>query len=229
MNHWKEEQLQLLGSIQDEQELLELLPSLIWQLGYAYYRYIKLSQGAAPWIRNNYPEEWNRYYQEHNLQEIDPVLTCTRHSHLPVLWSAETVAKAPAFWAKKQSFGMRYGWSQAVQHIQGHQSILCVSRPEGEIDHHEFQHKAGHILWLCNVLHAAATRERLATSSPPSLSPREVEVLKWSGAGKTAPEIALLLELNVRTVNFHIANAITKTGTTNKVAAMVAAIQSGAL
>ncbi|NWD68619.1 autoinducer binding domain-containing protein [Pseudomonas gingeri] len=72
MNHWKEEQLQRLGSIQDEQELLELLPSLIWQLGYAYYRYIKLSQGAAPWIRNNYPEEWNRYYQEHNIQEIDP-------------------------------------------------------------------------------------------------------------------------------------------------------------
>ncbi|WP_248794938.1 autoinducer binding domain-containing protein [Pseudomonas sp. MWU13-2105] len=228
MDHWKEEQLRLLGSTQDEQELLELLPGLVRQLGYPYYRYVRLSHGAEPWITNNYPEEWNQHYQDLNLREIDPVLTRVRHSHLPVFWSPEMFAKTPAFWKKKQSFGIRHGWSQAVQHVQGHQSILCVARSEGEIDRHEFYHHAGPILWLCNVLHSAATRDLVSTPAH-LLSPREVEVLKWSGAGKTAPEIARLLELNVRTVNFHIANAITKTGTTNKVAAMVAAIQSGAL
>ncbi|WP_248806699.1 helix-turn-helix transcriptional regulator [Pseudomonas sp. MWU13-2100] len=228
MNHWKEEQLRLLGATQDEQTLLELLPRLVRQIGYPYYRYIRLKVGTAPWIKNNYPDEWNQHYQDHNLHQIDPVLSHAWHSHQPVLWSPETFAKAPAFWRKKQSFGMRHGWSQAVQHIQGHQSILCVARPEGEIDRREFHQKAVHILWLCNVLHSAATRDLPATSIP-LLSPREVEVLKWSGEGKTAPEIAQLLELNVRTVNFHIANAITKTGTTNKIAAIVAAIQSGVL
>jgi len=228
MNLWKEEQLQLLSSTQDEQKLLDLLPCLVRQLGYPYYRYVRLSHGAKPWISNNYPEEWNRHYRDHSLQEIDPVLTHVRHSHLPVFWSPEIFAKTPAFWAKKQSFGIRYGWSQAVQHIQGHQSILCIARPEGAIDSREFFHKAGSILWLCNVLHSAATRD-LPVTPAHQLSPREVEVLKWSGAGKTASEIARLLALNVRTVNFHIANAIIKTGTTNKIAAMVAAIQCGAL
>lgn len=228
MNHWKEEQLRLLGSTQDEQELLELLPGLVRQLGYPYYRYVRVSHGAKPWIKNNYPEEWNRHYRDQNLQAVDPVLTRIRHSHLPVFWSPETFAKAPAFWKKKQSLGIRHGWSQAVQHVQGHQSILCVARSEREIDRQEFHHHAGHILWLCNVLLSAATRDLTPTSAH-LLSPREVEVLKWSGEGKTAPEIARLLELNVRTVNFHIANAISKTGTTNKIAAMVAAIQSGAL
>ncbi|RBH54165.1 MULTISPECIES: autoinducer binding domain-containing protein [Pseudomonas] len=228
MDQWKEEQLRLLGSAQDEQELFELLPGLVRQLGYPYYRYIRLDPGASPRIKNNYPEEWNQYYQDHNLHEIDPVLTRARHSHMPVLWSPEIFAKAPAFWTQKQSFGMRHGWSQTVQHVQGHQSILCVARPKGEIDRREFYQKAGHILWLCNVLHSAAIRD-LSSTPTYLLSPREVEVLKWSGEGKTAPEIARLLELNVRTVNFHIANAITKTGTTNKVAAMVAAIQSGDL
>ena len=227
MCHWKAEQLQLLGSTQDEQELLELLPDLIKQLGYPYYRYIRRSHGAKPWIKNNYPDEWNRQYREHNLHEIDPALTLVRHSHLPVLWSPETYAKAPAFWAKKRSLGICYGWSQAVQHIQGHQSILCVARTDGEIDDHEFCNHVGSILWLCNVLHSAATRDLTITQAH-ALSPREVEVLKWSGQGKTAPEIAQLLELNVRTVNFHIANAISKTGTSNKIAAMIAAIQSGA-
>ncbi|MPQ68788.1 MULTISPECIES: autoinducer binding domain-containing protein [unclassified Pseudomonas] len=228
MDQWKEEQLRLLGSAQDEQELFELLPGLVRQLGYPYYRYIRLNPGASPWIKNNYPEEWNQYYQDHNLYVIDPVLTRARHSHMPVLWSPEIFAKDPAFWTQKQSFGMRHGWSQTVQHVQGPQSILCVARPKGEIDRREFYQKAGHILWLCNVLHSAAIRD-LSSTPTYLLSPREVEVLKWSGEGKTAPEIARLLELNVRTVNFHIANAITKTGTTNKVAAMVAAIQSGAL
>ncbi|WP_338526306.1 autoinducer binding domain-containing protein [Pseudomonas batumici] len=228
MDQWKEEQLRLLGSTQDEQELFELLPGLVRQLGYPYYRYVRLSHGAEPWIKNNYPEAWNQHYQEHNLHEIDPIVTRVRHSHLPMFWSPETFAKAPAFWAKKQSFGMRHGWSQAVQHIQGHQSILCVARPEGEIGRDELYHNAGYVLWLCNVLHAAATRN-LPTTPSHLLSPREVEVLKWSAEGKTATEIALLLELNVRTVNFHIANAISKTGTTNKVAAVAAAIQCGAL
>ncbi|MEF9674414.1 hypothetical protein QNM99_29620 [Pseudomonas sp. PCH446] len=48
MNHWKEEQLRLLGATQDEQTLLELLPRLVRQIGYPYYRYIRLKVGTAP-------------------------------------------------------------------------------------------------------------------------------------------------------------------------------------
>ncbi|MEF9674413.1 helix-turn-helix transcriptional regulator [Pseudomonas sp. PCH446] len=145
-----------------------------------------------------------------------------------MLWSPETFAKAPAFWRKKAIVWYAPWLVTGGTAYPGppEHSVCCP--PEGEIDRREFHQKAVHILWLCNVLHSAATRDLPATSIP-LLSPREVEVLKWSGEGKTAPEIAQLLELNVRTVNFHIANAITKTGTTNKIAAIVAAIQSGVL
>ncbi len=43
-----------------------------------------------------------------------------------------------------------------------------------------------------------------------ALNEREVECLTWSGRGKTSPEIAVILGLSKRTVNFHIENACRK-------------------
>jgi LuxR family transcriptional regulator len=59
------------------------------------------------------------------------------------------------------------------------------------------------------------------------LTIREVEVLKWSAAGKTAAEVAMILDLKLRTVNFHISSAIRKMGVTNKTSAVVRAALNG--
>lgn len=60
-----------------------------------------------------------------------------------------------------------------------------------------------------------------------ALTCREVEVLKWSAAGKTAEEIGTILNLKSRTVNFHVGRAIHKMGVSNKTAAAVQAALSG--
>jgi LuxR family transcriptional regulator len=59
------------------------------------------------------------------------------------------------------------------------------------------------------------------------LTLREVEVLKWSAEGKTACEVAEILNLSSRTVNFHICSAIQKMGCCNKTSATVRAALSG--
>lgn len=59
------------------------------------------------------------------------------------------------------------------------------------------------------------------------LTQREVEILKWSAQGKTAADIAIILRLKERTINFHIASAIHKLGVCNKTAAAVQAALSG--
>jgi DNA-binding NarL/FixJ family response regulator len=43
-----------------------------------------------------------------------------------------------------------------------------------------------------------------------SLNERELECLTWAARGKTSPEIATILGLSKRTVNFHIENACRK-------------------
>lgn len=56
---------------------------------------------------------------------------------------------------------------------------------------------------------------------------REIEVLKWSAQGKTAAEVAIILNVKIRTVNFHIGSAIRKMGVSNKTAAVVQAAVQG--
>jgi LuxR family transcriptional regulator len=59
------------------------------------------------------------------------------------------------------------------------------------------------------------------------LTLREIEVLKWSAEGKTAAEVALILDVKIRTVNFHIGSAIRKMGVSNKTSAVVQAALHG--
>jgi len=60
-----------------------------------------------------------------------------------------------------------------------------------------------------------------------SLSARESEALTWSARGKTSAEIAVILGLTRRTVDFHIENARQKLGVSTRVEAAVKAAAGG--
>jgi len=55
------------------------------------------------------------------------------------------------------------------------------------------------------------------------LNEREVETLTWAARGKTSAEIAQILGLSKRTVDFHIDNARTKLGAATRVEAAIKA------
>ncbi len=55
------------------------------------------------------------------------------------------------------------------------------------------------------------------------LSDREVEALTWAARGKTSAEIAQILNLSKRTVDFHIENARDKLGVSNRIQAVIKA------
>lgn len=57
------------------------------------------------------------------------------------------------------------------------------------------------------------------------LSERETEVIRWTAAGKTAAEIATILDISGRTVEFHITSAARKLDTVNRVHTVVEAIR----
>jgi hypothetical protein len=70
----------------------------------------------------------------------------------------------------------------------------------------------------------AAERAREAIMDA-ELSERETEVLRWTAAGKTAAEIAVILDISGRTVEFHINSAARKLDTVNRVQTVVEAIK----
>ena len=59
------------------------------------------------------------------------------------------------------------------------------------------------------------------------LSEREIEALVWSARGKTSGEIATILGLSKRTVDFHIDNAREKLGVATRIEAVVNAASAG--
>ncbi|PSO90193.1 MAG: helix-turn-helix transcriptional regulator [Cyanobacteria bacterium QS_3_48_167] len=56
------------------------------------------------------------------------------------------------------------------------------------------------------------------SSTPVSLSWRELQILELIGGGMTNHDIAQELEISKRTVDNHISNILTKTSTENRVA-----------
>jgi DNA-binding response OmpR family regulator len=56
------------------------------------------------------------------------------------------------------------------------------------------------------------------------LSEREIEALTWSARGKTSDEIAMILGLSKRTIDFHIDNARAKLGVSTRIQAVVKAV-----
>jgi DNA-binding response OmpR family regulator len=55
------------------------------------------------------------------------------------------------------------------------------------------------------------------------LNDREVETLTWAARGKTSSEIAVILGITKRTVDFHVDNARAKLGTPTRTAAVIKA------
>jgi DNA-binding NarL/FixJ family response regulator len=60
-------------------------------------------------------------------------------------------------------------------------------------------------------------------SKPVHLAEREIETLTWAARGKTSAEIALILGLSKRTVDFHLDNARSKLGVATRTQAVMKA------
>lgn len=64
--------------------------------------------------------------------------------------------------------------------------------------------------------HAEACGRSRSSSGSIQLTRREVQCLRWAAAGKTDPEIAIILSLSNSTVRFHLRNAAAKMGVTGR-------------
>jgi DNA-binding CsgD family transcriptional regulator len=54
-----------------------------------------------------------------------------------------------------------------------------------------------------------------------SLTEREIEALTWVAKGKSSTDIAVLMNVSERTVNFHVNNVIRKLGVATRVQAAI--------
>ncbi|WP_460417000.1 autoinducer binding domain-containing protein [Pseudomonas sp. microsymbiont 2] len=234
MPQWKPEQLEKMLGQQEPKDMIanavELVQALDMEfLGLSLHLHVAAHSPQVV-LYNNYPREWNERYKADNFITIDPVVSKCHQSLLPVLWSDELFHEVPHLREGARAHGITHGWTQSVHDVRHNETQLSVSRPRNTIAYDELYEKAAQVMWLCNVLHAALSEHHLNLVCPaPQLSTRELEVLKWSAAGKTASEVATILTLSTSTVNFHIRSLITKTNASNKAGAIAIAVMRGLL
>ena len=182
--------------------------------------------------KNNYPNEWNHLYKQAAFSDDDPVVAHCQRSVLPFVWHETSFNGAPNLWALAKSHGVHLGWTQPLHGPRGVFSMLTLGRSKREITPEELYEKAGNALWLCHAMHTVVAHKY--TNEPAdkpcgNLTPREIEVLRWSALGKTAGEIAKILCLSERTVGFHNCSSMRKLGVNNKIAAVMVAAKAGFL
>jgi DNA-binding CsgD family transcriptional regulator len=110
--------------------------------------------------------------------------------------------------------------------------VFCL----GEVPPLQFERLSWDLQMLTPYLYAAAVRSMRALTAPQSryltsetLTPREVEVLRWVFHGKTNDEIARILHISVYTVKNHVQRILVKLNATNRVQAVLRAHDAGLL
>ncbi|MDD5242101.1 MAG: LuxR family transcriptional regulator [Sulfuricella sp.] len=210
-------------------ELAREMRKITRHIGFQHYLYgarIHTKSGETlQYIFSGYPEQWMQTYQSACYVEIDPVVEhCFfQNTTRPLIWDNELfdTPDRQAFWEEAQGCGLTNGLSVPVRGTHGDVALLSVANPERGSDALAHQvHTAGMMYVLSGYLHEAIHRlvytPELIQVAPPQLTPREVECLAWWVSGKTAWEIAHILNLSERTIRFHLNNLKIKLGVHNK-------------
>ncbi|MDN5925061.1 MAG: autoinducer binding domain-containing protein [Xanthomonadales bacterium] len=180
---------------------------------------------AESW-HTTYPSAWQAYYHAHQFLLSDPVIIAALHSSLPVVWSEDNhVHGNDHFWETASAHGVQHGWTMALRGPRDETMLISLARSSQAMSQRELVAKQPHLLWLAHsVLAMLTSAEDSAEADFDLLSDREKEILRWSLAGKTAEETAMIVGITQRTVNFHIAVIMQRLQVSNKTQAVAKAI-----
>lgn len=186
-------------------------------------------------VSTNFPEQWRIHYREQNYHRIDPVFQECRRNVTPQVWmdiwrGHDLDTQQKRFFGESVEFGLTNGLAIPIHGPQREFAVVSLSsdEPEEAFKRRIKEHKhTAHSLAI--HLHAAL-RELLddqADAPPVTLTPRELECLKWTARGKSSWAISEILTLSERTVNFHIANAMNKLEVTSRTHAVAKSLYHG--
>lgn len=180
-----------------------------------------------------YPTAWTDRYFEQGYSGIDPVIAhCASHV-TPVAWhqlpNPPRGAGARMMGEAGES-GLRAGLTVPVHSPQGAFGVLSFAMDRSTAAARQaiaWATPRAHL--LSGYLHEAVRRLAVAQSPSPTLTERERECLRWVADGKSSWEIARVLNLSERTVNFHIGRIMQKLDVCNRQHAVARATLLGLL
>jgi DNA-binding CsgD family transcriptional regulator len=193
--------------------------------------------GAAEFVSvDNTPDEFRSVWADAQRNRQDPVLQHCKHKSVPIVWDQSTYVRNGLGhrWEEQAPYGFRTGISLALHMPEGKHFLIGVDRdqpmPQSSA---ELTRMVADLQLFAVHAQEAASRVLLAAVSDqpnlPSLTPRELEALRWTMEGMTAWEVGNHLSITERTAVMHLANATHKLGANNKHQAVLKALRLGLL
>ena len=182
---------------------------------------------------DNTPDAFTGAYSDPTMQKLDPVMQHIKRHSLPIIWDQGTYITqgAPELWEHQASFGYRTGIAMALHLPEGRHFVLAVDRDQSlPRDSTELQRVVADLQLFAVHAQDAALRlllPHVQQAERPALTPRELEVLRWTMEGKTAWEVGAILGISERTAVLHVNNAMHKLGCVNKHQAVLKALRLG--
>lgn len=211
---------------------------IVKQLGYDHFIYavrvsIPLSQ-PFQFVFNGYPKEWWNRYSDAGYQRIDPVVRHSTKRAIPIIWDDKVFStpEAAKLWSEAKDFGLKSGVTLPVHTPGCEWGLLSLASDieAGRAREHICESLGKAHLMTC-YLHEVINKLVVSNNVLPlkriELSEREKECLLWAAEGKTSWEIANIIHISERTVIFHIQNASSKMGVSNRPHAVARALSMG--
>ena len=159
-----------------------------------------------------YSEEWQAYYQEHNLHAIDPTLHSAMRSVAPVDWSRlERDKNFRKVFDPARDFGIGdKGITIPVRGPFGEFGMLSVTKDCSKEEWITIRNRTlTELQQVATHIHDSVMRTEPLSNylHHPNLSTRELEVLQWLAAGRSQQDVADILNISTRTVEVHVRSA----------------------
>ena len=187
----------------------------------------------STWM-TNYPQQWVELYIEQDYGRIDPVVERVLVEMRPFVWTADSSSPNPRrhqLLVEARSFGHTDGIVLPIRDRHGAVGVFTGVACNEERVRNAAQHHGQELLaaaWDAHEFTVDRVRgERAGDGGDAALTLREKECLLWTLEGKTAKDIAAILNLSVFTVNRHAYSATHKLGSLNKHHAAVQAFRAG--
>lgn len=246
MAHTMSDYAALLGRAGSFGEALDGLFEISNTLGYTQVLYAYLPVPArmpnGQWLPlklnvRNFPAGWERGWEQ--FMSVDPYYRACFDGTLPIEWAEvqrrETLLPSQqAAWRYLGDFGLSRGVTFPVHLPFGRFAVVSAIADRSCHNWEEVRDSTREIMFqLTHFFHKTVQEkhfeDQVDTVETVHLSPRELECLRWAAAGKTSPEIAVILSRSVETVRLHIKNAIIKLNASNRAQAVASAVQLGLL
>jgi DNA-binding CsgD family transcriptional regulator len=185
---------------------------------------------------HEFPKSYVETYISNQWEREDPVLGLSLIARRPFLWNdvlktRELTRSQKVFMAESAALKVRDGLTIPMHGPNGRCEIFslsCRENADPDPDRHDlFRSIATQTWWKYVDLVGEATFDDVARPQP--LTPAQRDVLLWIKDGKTNSEIAEIRKVSVKTVEYHVGMILDRLGATNRISAVVIALQRGLL